>query len=311
MDSVRKWFGRPAVAALMAFLASVVTLAGPSPAMASTWSYDLLTTTVATDARAVPVVALPTLSLTAGAKKYFNASYTVSNPQAFNVMQGARVRCRQMSDGTLFHSVYTTRNVTANGSSTVRVHWLFTAPSTADYACTLWGHAATSVGTTYHLNVTGGALGVDDSIFPDGAEWRDTTGDTVASGGAAYLLRKTWVAGTGSYVGANADVEMTNNYGSPNNGRDAVVDVSLYITQLAPDGTGCLAPFITTRRITISANVHHDKVYLSARAVPVSAAAGCTRSFAIKVLVDSISGNPLVLEGGTDIQYSNGIAFSY
>ena len=264
-----------------------------------------------TDAKAVALVQLPVMSLTAGAHKYLNGSYVARNPQAFNVMQGARIRCQRKSDGSQYTSVYTTRNVTANGSSTVQVHWLITAQSTADYACTLWGHAATSAGTSYHLTVTSGALGVDDSTFPDGAEWRHTDGGTVASGGAAYLLRKTWSSATGSYLGANVDVEMTNDYGSPSNGANAVADVSLSITQLRSGGTGCLSPFISTQRVTISSNVHHDKVYLSARGVAISTAAGCTRSFAIKVLVDSISGNPLVLEGGGDIQYSNGIAFSY
>jgi hypothetical protein len=298
-------------AALLALLTTALGLSHPSPAMASTWSYDLINTSVTTDGKAVPLVRLPVLSLTAGANKFLNASYVVRNPQAFNIMQGARVRCQRKSDGTVYTSVFTTRNVTANGTSTARVHWLFTAPSTDDYTCTLWGHAATSVGTTYHLTVTSGALGVDDSVFPDGAEWRDTTGGTVASGGAAYLLRKTWVSTTGTYVGANVGVEMTDNYGSPSNGASSVADVTLYITQLRADGTGCVTPFTSTQHITISANVHHDKVYLSARGVPISTAAGCTRSFAIKVLADSLSGNPLVLEGGADIQYSNGIAFSY
>lgn len=42
----------------------------------------------------------------------------------------------------------------------------------------------------------------------------------------------------------------------------------------------------------------------------ISTAAGCTRNFAVKAMVRPVSGNPLVLEGGS-IWYSNGIAFSY
>lgn len=303
----RRW-GVGVFAVAVAVVSSVIV---PSPAMASTWSYTLINTTVRTDAVAVPLVALPALALSAGSNKYFNASYRVSNPESFNIMQGGRIRCRRMSDDAAFYSVYTTRNATAAAAGMVQVHWLFAVPSTDSYACTLWGHAATSRGTGYRLNVSSGAIGVDGSTFPGGAEWRHTGGGTVPSSGSSYLLRKTWTAGGGTNVGANADVELTNNYGSPNNGRSATADVTLYATQLAADGTGCRPAVTVTRQITIPAAVHHDKIYLQLRGVAISAEAACTRNFAIKVLVKSVSGNPLVLEGSSGTHYSNGIAFSY
>lgn len=311
MNSCRNGLRRSTIGVLATLVALGWSVAAPSPAKASsTWSYTLVNTSVPTDGVAVPVVALPALSLSAGSTKYFNASYKVNNPQAFNIMQGGRIRCRRTLDDAVFYSVFTTRNATANASGSVQVHWLFTVPTTGVYACTLWGHAATSRGTGYRLNVASGAIGVDNGTFPDGAEWRHTTGGTVASGESSYLLRRTWASVAGANVGANADVELTNSYGSPSNGRSATADVTLYVTQLGPDGTGCRPAVTVTKQITIPAAVHHDKVYLQLRGIAVSGEAGCTRNFAIKVLVDSVSGNPLVLEGGTT-HYSNGMAFSY
>lgn len=294
------------VTAISAALAA--TVAAP-PASASTWSTTLLNTTIVTDETPVPLVALPTLTLAAGHNKFLNSTYTVSNPNDFNVMQGARIRCRNMSNDNLYYSVFSTRNVTANGTSVIRVHWLFTAPDTGSYACTLWGHAVTSRGTNHRLNVTAGSLGVDDSTFPGGTEWRDTVGGNVPSGGSAYLLRKTWAATVGTRVGANADVELTNSGPAGNAG--ATADLTLYITQLGLDGTGCRAAVSVTKRISISADVHHDKVYLQHRDIAIDTSASCTTKFAIKVLVESVSGSPLVLEGSSGFQYSNGIAFSY
>ncbi|MGH8795349.1 MAG: hypothetical protein ACRDXX_22240 [Stackebrandtia sp.] len=299
------------VVLLLAVAVASVFMVRTAEADTRSESDELLNTRITTDGEYVPLVSLGTLTFDAGDRKFFSARYKAANPQSFNVLQAARIRCRDTSDDTEYYSVFSTRNITADSASSVVVHWLFTPPSAGRYACTLWGHAKTSQGDGHRIDVANGSIGVDDVSYPDAEEWRHTTGGDVGVGDSAYLLRRTWTAGSGDTVGVNMDVEWTNNYGKPNNGKSATADVLLYVTQLNSEGKGCRSPHVADERFTISSDTHHDKVYLKLRDIPVSADDGCTRDFAIKALVEHVSGNPLILEGSASSHYSNGIALSY
>lgn len=294
-----------------ATLVAVGTLASPAAAT-STWTYDVITSQIVSDGAQRVVLRLPAVTLAAGERIYFNGGYGVSNGYGFNIMQGAQIRCQ--TSGVVARSVFTTRNATAYASGSARVHWLFTVPQTAVYTCELLGHALTSRGTGYALTVVSGSsttyLGMQVESIPDGQEWRHTTGGTVPSGGSAYLLRKEWTAVTGASVGVDADVELTSNKSGGASGSS--LTATLYVTQLNSAKTACTSTATHTysQNKSISTDVHHDKVYFRIRGIGVQTASGCTRLFAIKVLIRVTSGNPVDLNGTATTHYSNGIAFS-
>lgn len=298
----------PLTAAVLIVLGCLVAAAGTAYADEST---DLLNDTIHTDRERVALVSLGTDTFGEGERRFLEASYEGHNPQSFNIMQGARITCRRTSDDAEFHSVWSTRNILPGTDSSLEVRFLFVAPTADDYACTLWGHSTTSRGEEHRLEVRSGRIAMDVDARPDGAEWRHTSGGRVTPGEQAYLLRKEWTA-TEQQLSAYMDFELTNDYGKPSNGKPSEVEVRMYVTQLTADGKRCREATVESKRVSISALLHHEKIYLAAKDVTVSNEQGCTKRFAIKGLVVSVSGNPVFIEGkGETSHYTNAIAFSH
>lgn len=136
--------------------------------------------------------------------------------------------------------------------------------------------------------------------------------NVIGVGEAGYVLRETWTAAPGKSVGITADVELTDCYNFDvveSNGGSANATPTLTAIQLGPSGDACQAAQTESQPITIPADVHHEKVYLSLRGIAVSTSPACVANFAIKVLV-SVGGNrnSMIIETPS---CTNGIAFSY
>jgi hypothetical protein len=305
---------RPARIVAVVVLSMVLAmLAAPDAAHAAdpVRSTTLLRTTVALTGTQYPLVTLAGLSFTGGQHYLVQAQWTATSPTRTRpALQAAQVWCQPAAGGAGGRSVFTTRNHTGGtGYSRALVRWMFTAPATGGYTCTLMGHAAASDAVSgQYLTVVGGGetfLSVDRVADVDGQEWRQGQVH-IATGTAAYVLRRNYLAGHGGRAIIFADVELTNNYDAGVYGRDSAVTAELVVVQVDAAGQLCGAPAHTYRvSKVISSYVHHDKVYTAVDA-PKSGIAGCSDYFAVKLLVRADSGNPVIVEGGGS-GYTNAI----
>lgn len=301
---------RPAARILLAaLLLTSTSLLVPAAGAGAASSGTVITADL--DATWRPVVSL-TANLTAGDKMYLYGRYTATNSSANPVLQAAQVMCTDQTSASAVSSPWSTTNHlgSASGTQFIAVRALLSIPTTSTYSCKLLARAAQSAspGTARLLHVVTGSgtgLSMTDAPQPGGAQWGDVSDVVIPAGSSQYVLRKTWVAAsTATTVSFRADPELN----EENTALDAFTTSTLSVAQLTTAGVACEAAHTVTVPLTVTHDRHHAKVYLNITGLPINTAAGCTRSFAVKVLVSAgTGGSPVRVYNSL---YSNGIALN-
>jgi hypothetical protein len=267
-----------------------------------------------------PIVVLRGLQMCAGQPHRFVGGHvsTVSR----NMLTGTDIRCVPTGGdaGTpqqqaARRSVFSTRNHGSDVSvpKAIGVRWLFTPDRSGTYDCTLrgWGQApGSSTGTMTMVDHQNTVLSVS-SVERGGREWRQS-GDVYlcndvpadpGCGRSGRVLDGTFqAAGSPRSIDVYAGVEASicaEGYKDCTDGTaglgDFVIRTRLVATQLKAGTTSTLCPGAQahTRDLTThvpgAGELNHTKIHVDmGHAVPVVASSACSRTFAIRVLVDYV-----------------------
>ncbi|HEY8524193.1 MAG TPA: hypothetical protein VIL48_04465 [Acidimicrobiales bacterium] len=271
-----------------------------------------------------PIVVLRGLQMCAGQPHRFVGSHvsTVSR----NMLRGTDILCVP-ADGDLGtpaqqaarRSVMSTRNhgSDVSRSATLAVRWLFTPDRDGRYDCTLraWGRTpGTTTGTVQVLDDVNTRLSVS-AVEPGGREWRQDDDvylchdvpDDAGCARSGRVLSTTFQAAPGArsidvYAGVEASI-CARGYAECTDGTagmgDFTIRTRLIATQLRTGTTSSLCPGAQahTRDLTTpvpgGGELNHTKIHIDmGHAVPVVTNPDCSRSFAIRVLVDYVRTNP-------------------
>jgi hypothetical protein len=267
------------------------------------------------------VLELPAANLTAGQPRYLYGHYGAHT--SWGMLQGAQIRCT--SGGRTYSSVNTTMD--HPGDRTVRivaVRWLFTPPTTGEYRCSMNGFATAVDPAGKYLTVVGDDrtdLTMSQQPALGGAEWRIPAGTrprvdydrpgTTAREDIAEVLGSRFTArpdATGIAVRTGVEVSRVSTGGSS----PFVARTTLRVTQLNAAGAACTTAATTSKTTTFT--VHHIKVHHDLN-VPIRTTGGCTRTFAIKTVVQYLPhpDHPQVIRHGGLVEdgvYSNTIALN-
>jgi hypothetical protein len=280
------------------------------------------------DSDKLPVLVLRGLQMCAGRPHLFVGGYVATVSE--NMLQATDIRCVPRSSPgdaaaqSRRRSVYSTRNhgTPISAARAIAVRWMFTPDQDNIYDCELrgWGKAADSdpaarVTVADDPNTVLRVSGVEDGA----TEWRqdadeylcwDVPDDPGCRRADVPVLAKEFRAadnatGIDVYAGVEASV-CTGDYkncgrvpGTAGSG-DFTVRVRLIATQLLTAGTKTICPGTEAAvaelpRVAIpgAGELNHTKIHVSMpNPVPISTNPQCSRSFAIRVLVDYVRTNP-------------------
>lgn len=218
-------------------------------------------------------------------------------------LQAQVLTCR-FQGGNYTYSAWSTTNHlgTEHGAAPVTVattsgEWIFTAPATADYTCTLHARAGRIPYPTdremEHLSVTGGAITLNTTSIPFATEWRQP--DIAKVGGtngvSKWVLVKRYTAPIAISHKVYTGTQLTSI--STGQSTPAVADITTYVTQLTTAGQKCMR-YTKTTRATVSGKLHHLKI---AHTMTVPYTAGCSPAYAIQVLITYVQGHGMQVEG--------------
>ena len=241
-----------------------------------------------------------------------------------NMLQALNVSCASGS------AVVTTQNNIGIRLTTV-AHYLFTAPTTGVYTCKLLGRGQVHAGTpsdpldpaNFKLRAYGGTTSKTYLSFSatqrTGNEWFEPSGVLVPLGSSAWFAHSSnWpITGQGS-VSVYGGVEATNCYegtyeGFPCNGGGADATVTTQLVALVTNSQGNECTNVPRQNFAVVSwkilhDSHHQKLHNGFYTVSIPSNRGSDCNFfKFKVLVKSVSGNPIVLEAS---DYTNLIAFN-
>ncbi|GAA2757933.1 hypothetical protein [Actinopolymorpha rutila] len=279
------------------------------------FSQDLLATTLPNSTASVPVLRLPPLAMLAGDAQYLVAQLGGRSNIVRTPMMGTRIICLGKGGGG--GSVWTVQNHLgqAYGVNIERLRWLWRAPNSTSYTCTMYGVATTVVQPDV------ARLDIDQRttiltatpVARSSAQWfmsSDSCVGAVPDPGvpecavarhSSTVLQHTVDTGGATSASVLTDVQLSREYGSYPGGT-STVDVTAQATVLGTDGQPCAPTRSTTARLVITNDLHHLKANVTVTGVPVNQTASCGRSLSVSAVVNHVSGNPVTIEGPS---YSN------
>lgn len=271
-----------------------------------------------------PIVVLRGLRMCAGRPHRFVGGHvsTVSR----NMLTGTDITCVP-TDGDLGtpqqqaarRSVFSTRNhgSAVSEPAAIGVRWLFTPARSATYDCTLrgWGQAPSgSTGTMAIVDHENTRLSVS-GVERGGREWRQAADvylcndvpDDPGCARSGRVLDGTFQADASArsvdvYAGVEASI-CSRGYKDCTAGTagmgDFVIRTRLIATQLRAGTSSTLCPGAQAHTrdlrtpVAGAGELNHTKIHVDmGHAVPVVTSSACSRSFAIRVLVDYVRTNP-------------------
>ncbi len=288
---------------------------GEPTASGSVSTQDLLATSLPNSTATTAVLRLPPLAMKAGDAQYLVAQLGTRSNIARTPMMGIRIICLGTGGGG--GSVWTVQNHLgqAFGVNTERLRWLWKAPNSTSYSCTMYGVATTVVQPSV------AKLDIDQrstilTATPVGrgsSQWFMDTDSCVGSvpdpevpqcavaRKSSTVLQRTVDTGSATSASVLTDVQLSREYGYYPGG-SSTVDVTAQATALDTSGQPCAATKTTTARQVITNDLHHLKANVTIAGVPVNQSAGCGGKLAVSAVVNHVSGNPVTIEGP---KYSN------
>lgn len=268
-----------------------------------------------------PILVLRGLQLCEGQPQVFSGGHAAT--VSINMLEGVDIRCTLVGDPgdpgeqSLRRSVFSTRNHGGTGTRRLGVRWLFTPDRSGTYDCELRGWGKTPRGVAGTLSI------VDDdatvlsvsAVEPGAMEWRepndaylcnDEPADPACDRSAVVLYQEFTTDDTAQSIDVYAGVEASicaSGYEACSSGTAGVGDFAirtrLIATQLATPGTRTMCdgaePHVTdlTTPVPGAGRLNHTKIHLEMdHPVPIVGGSGCSRTFAIRVLVDYVLTNP-------------------
>lgn len=254
------------------------------------------------------VATLPAMKLKGGQLRFLEGVLSATATDA--ALQQAQIRCSNSGADVIRKSQVSGRNTSDNPDvvTTVTVRWLFRAPQDGTWSCALYGMGdKVSRPDGYRLYVQEGTrLTVADSTLRGGRTWFLERDEKIARPTGWQQMAKPlheMNAGTQSFD-VYADMHVTNNYEGRATNYDSVVFMKAEIYQLTEEGKSCGQTWSATARARITREVHHDKLEIYYKGIPVHRERSCTSQFRIRVTVTLDSGSPIVVHG--PVQLKNG-----
>jgi hypothetical protein len=279
---------------------------------------DLITTVLPNTSATSPVLRLPPLPMRRGEVIYLKAQMGGRSNIVRTPMFGIRIICLGPGGGA--GSVWTVQNHLgrAFGVDTERLRWLFVAPNTTSYTCTMHGVATTFVDPTVARLTIDPATTIlsATSVQPISTQWLQNTDTCVGSvpnpeipqcavaRRTVTVLQNTVPTQGARFANLLGDVQLSREYGAFPGGI-STVDVTVRATPVNAAGQTCAPTRTITGRQVINNDLHHVKVNLNLLDVPVNQSASCGRSLRVDATVTHLAGNPVTIDGPS---YSNGIA---
>jgi hypothetical protein len=247
------------------------------------------------------VATLPEMKLKGGQLRFLEGVMSATATDA--ALQQAQIRCSNPGADVVMKSQVSGRNTSANPNvvTTVAVRWLFRAPQDGTWSCALYGMGdKVSRPDGYKLYVHKGTrLTVADSTLRGGRTWyieRDKK--ILGPKGWQEMAKPAYEMNPGTQsFDVYADMHITNNYEGRATNYDSVVFMKAEIYQLTEEGKSCGQTWSATARARITREVHHDKLEVYYKGIPVHLERNCTSQFRVRITVTLDSGSPIVIHG--------------
>lgn len=247
------------------------------------------------------VATLPPMKLKGGQLRFLEGvmSATATSP----ALQQTQIRCANSGAGVVEKSQVSGRNTSNDPDevTTVTVRWLFRAPQDGTWNCALYGMGdKVSRPDGYKLYIRKETrLSVADSTLRGGKSWYLQYDKKVNYPGAtAEIANPAWDVGSNTQsIDAYADMHITNNYEGRATNYDSVVVLKAEVYQLTDAGTPCGQSWTATAKARITREVHHDKLDVYLKGIPVHRERSCTSQFRLRITVRLDSGSPIVVHG--------------
>lgn len=259
------------------------------------------------------VATLPQMKLKGGQLRFLEGvmSATATAP----ALQQAQIRCSNEGAGNVQKSQVSGRNTSNDPDevTTVTVRWLFRAPQDGTWSCALYGMGdKVSRPDGYKLYLQKGTrLSVADSTLRGGKTWYVQYDKKVNYPGAtAEIANPAWDVGAGTQsIDVYADMHITNNYEGRATEYDSVVVMKAEVYQLTDAGKPCGQSWTATAKARITREVHHDKLDVYYKGIPVHRERTCTSQFRLRITVRLDSGSPIIVHG--PVKLKNGEKGNY
>ncbi|WP_460516884.1 hypothetical protein [Flindersiella endophytica] len=259
------------------------------------------------------VATLPAMKLKGGQLRFLEGvmSATATEP----ALQQAQIRCSNEGAGVVVKSQVSGRNTSNDPDevTTVAVRWLFRAPQDGTWNCALYGMGdKVSRPDGYKLYVKAGTrLTTADATLRGGKTWYLQYDKKVNYPGAtAEVANPAWDVGSATQsIDVYADMHITNNYEGRRTNYDSVVVLKAEVFQLTEAGTPCGQSWTATAKARITREVHHDKLDVYYKGIPVHRERSCTSQFRLRITVRLDAGSPIVVHG--PVQLKNGEKGNY
>lgn len=273
---------------------NVPTVPGEPSAGGAVFTQDLLATTLPNSTATVAVLRLPPLAMQAGDAQYLVAQMGGRSNIVRTPMMGTRMICLGKGGGG--GSVWTVQNHLgqAYGVNTERLRWLWKAPNSTSYTCTMYGVATTIVQpdiarldidqrTTILSATPVGRTSTQwfmDSDSCVGAVPDPEVPQCAVARNSVTVLQREVDTDRATSASVLTDVQLSREYGAYPGG-PSTVDVTAQATALDSSGQPCAATRSTTDRKVITNDLHHLKANVTVTGVPVNQTASCGGSLRV------------------------------
>ncbi|GAA5020402.1 hypothetical protein [Actinopolymorpha pittospori] len=279
---------------------------------------DLITEVLPNTSTTSPVLRLPPLPMQQGQVMYLRAQMSGRSNIVRTPMFGIRVICLGPGGGA--GSIWTVQNHLGQtfGVNTERLRWLFRAPNTTSYTCTMHGVSTTVVDPTvaeFTIDARTTILSATP-VTPISTQWFEDIDTCVGAvpipqiprcsvaRPSVTVLEQTVPTRGARFANLLGDVQLTREYGAFPGGV-STVEVAVRATPVDSGGQGCAPTRTITGRQAITNDLHHIKVTLNLLDVPLNQSPSCGRSLRVDATVTHLAGNPVTIDGP---RYSIGIA---